>query len=134
MQEFLKNKSALATAARRELGGGGGLPAADMDDDVGSCLEGAWHQRRHRICRDVNFMLSAAWCCRSSCATCKFVLSGGGGLPSVDINDDVGSCLEGAWHHQLVLFVVGYQSVLFSLMSKIISGAATAATPRAGLP
>jgi hypothetical protein len=40
MEEFLKNKSALATAARRELGGGGGTPAADMEDDVGSCLEG----------------------------------------------------------------------------------------------
>ncbi|KAF6255934.1 hypothetical protein COO60DRAFT_159596 [Scenedesmus sp. NREL 46B-D3] len=42
MEEFLKNKSALATAARRELGGGG-APAADMDDDVGSCLEGSGH-------------------------------------------------------------------------------------------
>jgi hypothetical protein len=40
MEEFLKNKSALATAARRELGGGGSMPAPDMDDDVGSCLEG----------------------------------------------------------------------------------------------
>jgi hypothetical protein len=40
MQEFLKNKSALATAARRELGGGSSVPPADMDDDVGSCLEG----------------------------------------------------------------------------------------------
>ncbi|WIA39345.1 hypothetical protein OEZ86_005457 [Tetradesmus obliquus] len=44
MEEFLKNKSALATAARRELGGGSGTPAADMDDDVGSCLEGSGHE------------------------------------------------------------------------------------------
>lgn len=37
MDDFLKNKARLATAARRELGGG--QSAAD-DDDVGSCLEG----------------------------------------------------------------------------------------------
>eukprot|EP00878_Enallax_costatus_P014822 GHUV01015514.1.p1 GENE.GHUV01015514.1~~GHUV01015514.1.p1 ORF type:complete len:290 (+),score=104.15 GHUV01015514.1:618-1487(+) len=40
MDEFLKNKARMATAARRELGGG---HTAANDDDVGSCLEGSGH-------------------------------------------------------------------------------------------
>lgn len=38
MDEFLKNKAELATAARRELTGG--RQSTANDDDVGSCLEG----------------------------------------------------------------------------------------------
>jgi hypothetical protein len=40
LQEFLKNKATLASAARRELGGADRFHHTADEDDVGICLEG----------------------------------------------------------------------------------------------